>query len=59
MEAMRKLVATGMKLMVKIEKSNRALAKLQRSTDRNLDRLIGFSTKRRSNGHRPNLGWRP
>jgi hypothetical protein len=60
MEAMRKLVETGMRWLVKIEKTQqllaeevRALTEAQRKTDRKFDRLIDSWGKRRSNGHRP------
>ncbi len=53
MEAMRKLVQTGMKMLVKNENQIAALTEAQRNTDRKLDRLIDFWSKRRSNGHGP------
>jgi hypothetical protein len=62
LEATRKLVDTGMKLLVKIEKNQaeskkdfdhrlNALLEAQKKTDQKLDRLIDFWGKRRSNGH--------
>ena len=53
LEAIRKLIHTGMKLIVKIEKSQAELAEAQRRTDRKLDRLIDSWGKRPANGHRP------
>jgi hypothetical protein len=61
LDATRKLVETGMKLLVKMEKNHieskkdfdrrmRELVEAQKRTDQKLDRLIGFGG-RRSNGH--------
>ena len=59
MEAMGKLVQTGMKWLVKIEKTQQALAEevraltdAQRRTDRKFERLMD-SWSKRFNGHRP------
>src|SRR5262249_44862485 len=54
LEGMRKLVETGMKWLVKIEKAQKALAEAQLKTDVKLDRLIDSWSRRPSNGHRPN-----
>jgi len=51
MEAIRKLVQTGMKMLVKIDQNLLALTEAQRKTDRKFDRLIDSWTKRRTNGH--------
>jgi hypothetical protein len=62
LEATRKLVETGLKLLVKIEKSHqetkkdfdrrlKELIEAQKRTDQKLDRLIDFWGKQRSNGH--------
>ena len=51
LEAMRKLVQTGMKLLVRIEQSQLALTEAQRKSDRKFNRLIDSWTKRRTNGH--------
>jgi hypothetical protein len=62
LEATRKLVETGMKLLVRIEKNHaeskkdfdrrlKELVDAQKRTDQKLDRLIDFWGKRRSNGH--------
>ena len=65
LEATRKLVEVGMKLLVKIDQKHlalseqvrsnaeqiNALTEAQRKTDRKFDRLIDSWTKRRSNGH--------
>jgi hypothetical protein len=67
MEAIRKLVQTGMKMLVKIDQnllalteaqrktdqSVLALAEAQRKTDRKFDRLMDSWAKRRANGHQP------
>ena len=60
MEAMRKLVETGMRWLVKIEKSQqalseevRALTEAQRISDRKFERFMDSWGKRRSNGHTP------
>jgi hypothetical protein len=66
LEATRKLVQTGMKMLVKINQQQlvvsgqlaalagevRVLTEAQRKTDRKFDRMIDSWTKRRSNGHR-------
>ena len=58
LEAMRKLVETGMRWLVKIEKSHhelaeqgKALQEAQRRSDRKFERLMEILTKQRSNGH--------
>jgi hypothetical protein len=65
MEAIRKLVQTGMKMLVKIDQniialteaqrktdeSVLALTEAQRKTDRKFERLLDSLTKRRTNGH--------
>jgi hypothetical protein len=62
LEATRKLVETGIRLLVKIEKNHveskkdfdrrlKELLDAQKRTDLKLDRLIDFWGKRRSNGH--------
>ena len=67
LEAMRKLVETGMRMLVKMEKGQQglterlnalavdvqALTAAQRRTDRKLDRLLDAWSRQRPNGHRP------
>ncbi len=58
--AIRKLVHTGMKMLVRIEEDHRKLqaeqretARLQRETDRRLDRFIRSLERGNGNGHKP------
>ena len=58
LEATRKLVETGLKIVLKTEKSIRALAvqvnaltEAQRKSDRKFDRLMDSWARQRSNGH--------
>jgi chromosome segregation ATPase len=67
LEGMRKLVETGMRMLVKIEKSQDeltvkltvltdrvdALTEAQRKSDRKFERFMDSWTKQRTNGHPP------